>query len=162
MLWLSQQLLKSFLPQGQPYQRVEVRFILSFVDAATLISPTMDNYLGHALGLTGSGIFITIIILSSSRFTHSSTQLFSCDSSTDPIRHRQMHHRPMPLMLPQWTSSLRRVFTLSVKVCETKSQSCAAHAAPGTEIQQADAVASALGNAFDGAKAEEGEEEQAR
>ena len=33
------------------------------LDAATLISPTMDNYLGNALGLTGSGIFITIIIL---------------------------------------------------------------------------------------------------
>ena len=33
------------------------------LDAATLISPTIDNYLGNALGLTGSGIFIMIVIL---------------------------------------------------------------------------------------------------
>ena len=48
------------------------------LDAATLISPTIDNYLGNALGLTGSGIFIMIVILPWWEFeSHSGEILFS-------------------------------------------------------------------------------------
>ena len=62
------------------------------LDAATLISPTIDNYLGNALGLTGSGIFIMIVILPWWEFeSHSGEILFSIPPKST-IKHPLKDH----------------------------------------------------------------------